>query len=486
MEPLSSQLKGPKRQETLGPTSPIQDWEVERANLLIELNKSNEKANRLEKELKKYQETHERNTSSLLREVKLKESYMEKKLKEVEEQLMAELVELQYKLDEERHGQQKEIQNLKKQHELDLEAENKKYQRRLISLQERLSAKDKEYAELFDEKENLLQQNRSREIQDTDDDDEKSFKSESVKQKELQRLLLTNNSNNNNNTDKKKSTATEERDTLSNIENSIKESKNEIEVTDLHTYSKNIQEEKFQIDELLIKEFTEKEEKEYIEHIKGLEKELVLMQKELQAHKKRLEHTLSSHDAYIRELTEKFMLEAQRSEMTNQAQLQNLQSEHTEMMHEIREQHETEREVWQIQHTTLIDEMRRTLIFEKEDALSELNKEWKERIKDLKASMSKDSMQIQAHWEAKLNEVKSKSVSQISRLQGEMEVIKDRLGHEIQRRKRYQSNLDEVTEMNKLIDGKLRKYQSKYNELFKQRAIYEKETMMVTKLNITK
>lgn len=58
-------------------------------------------------------------------------------------------------MDEEKVLRQEEIQTIRNQHELALESEDKKYQRRLTALQERLNAKDREYAELFEkEKEN--------------------------------------------------------------------------------------------------------------------------------------------------------------------------------------------------------------------------------------------------------------------------------------------------------------------------------------------
>lgn len=57
---------------------------------------------------------------------------------------------MQRTLDEERSSFQEQLRNLKSQHEAAFEAEEKKYQRRLTSLQERLNAKDKEYAEIFE------------------------------------------------------------------------------------------------------------------------------------------------------------------------------------------------------------------------------------------------------------------------------------------------------------------------------------------------
>ena len=226
---------------------------------------------------------------------------------------------------------------------------------------------------------------------------------------------------------------------------------------------------------LTLKE-SKQQNQEYIRQIEELQTSLSAAQQQ----KKRFDQTVSSQDAHIKELTEKFMSEAQRTEMTNQAQFQNLQSEHIELMRELREQHETEKEVWEIQQTALIDEIRRDLTFEKDEALRELGREWKDKSEDLHASMSKDAMEIQAHWENKLEEAKSGSLLKVSRLQGEIEVVKDRLGREISRRKQNQALLTEALDKNKLLDDALKKYQTKCHDLSKQRTITEKEIQIVS------
>lgn len=199
-----------------------------------------------------------------------------------------------------------------------------------------------------------------------------------------------------------------------------------------------------------------------------MKNDLAASNKQAQLHKKRLDQIESGHDAHIRELTEKFMSEIQQSQMSNHAQLQNLQSENADIIRELREQYETEKEVWQIQQSTSMDELRRELQAEKEEAIRQLNREWKEKSEDLEASMSKDAMEIQAHWEAKLTEAKSKYDSKTSRLQGEMEVVKDRLGKEIQRRKLNQALLSDATEKNDALETKLEKLKMDHANLLKK------------------
>ncbi|GAN07634.1 hypothetical protein MAM1_0169d07136 [Mucor ambiguus] len=414
--------KPPKRQETLGPTSPIQDWEVERATILADRKESREKAERLEKKLELDRQTYEKNTASLLRENKLKEAFLEKRIKDVQEQLMEELVQVQRTLDEERSSFQEQLRNLKSQHEAAFEAEEKKYQRRLTSLQERLNAKDKEYAEIFEKE----QHNTTTE---SNVEKEKIIESLNIQiaknQEEMAKLRESNSESENENDDE---------DTPRKQATSTSPSE---EYQQLESLYKSLQE-KFETTELALND-CKQENQDYLRQIGELKTSLSAAQQQ----KKRIDQVVSSQDAHIKELTEKFMSEAQRTEMTNQAQFQNLQSEHTELMRELREQHETEKEVWQIEQTAMIDEIRRELNFEKEEALRELGREWKEKSEDLHASMSKDAMEIQAHWESKLEEAKSGSLLKVSRLQGEIAVVKDRLGREITRRKQNQALLEE-------------------------------------------
>ncbi|KAK4518981.1 U2 snRNP complex subunit [Mucor velutinosus] len=454
--------KPPKRQVTLGPTSPIQDWEVERATILADRKESCEKAERLEKKLELDRQTYEKNTASLLRENKLKETFLEKRIKDVQEQLMEELVLVQRTLDEERSSFQEQLRSLKSQHEAAFEAEEKKYQRRLTSLQERLNAKDKEYAEIFEKEQHSS-------TAESDVEKEKIIESLNIQiaknQEEMAKLRESNPESEIENDDDDDDGTPEKQ-----AETSTSSSK---EYQQLESLYKSLQE-KFEATELVLKDCKQENE----DHLRKID-ELKTSLSAAQQQRKRIDQVVSSQNDHIKELTEKFMSEVRQTEMTNQAQFQNLQSEHTELMRELREQHETEKEVWQIEQTTLIDEMRRELNFEKEEALRELGREWKEKSEDLHASMSKDAMEIQAHWESKLQEAKSGSLLKVSRLQGEIAVVKDRLGREITRRKQNQALLEEAINKNKLLDESLRKYQSKCHDLLNRRTTTEKEIQIL-------
>lgn len=98
-------------------------------------------------------------------------------------------MQVQRNLDDERLSFQEQIRSLKSQHELAFESEEKKYQRRLTSLQERLNAKDKEYAEIFEKE----QQNST---SDTSVEKEKVIESLNIQiaknEKEMAKLRESN------------------------------------------------------------------------------------------------------------------------------------------------------------------------------------------------------------------------------------------------------------------------------------------------------
>jgi hypothetical protein len=70
-------------------------------------------------------------------------------------------LELQHQLNNEGTSHQEAIQTLKQHHDSILDAEDKKHQRRIVSLQDRLKAKDTEYTELLGkQEENKIEENQ--------------------------------------------------------------------------------------------------------------------------------------------------------------------------------------------------------------------------------------------------------------------------------------------------------------------------------------
>ncbi|KAI9311263.1 hypothetical protein BX666DRAFT_1837119, partial [Dichotomocladium elegans] len=134
----------PERKTTLGPTSPIHDWEVEHLKLVQENAEFRERAERLEKKIQHDRVTYERNTSSLLHEVKMKEDLMEKRVQDVERQMMEQIQELQRRLLAQQHEHEDEVADIKARFDQTLLAEQRKNERRLAALQVRYKEKDQQ------------------------------------------------------------------------------------------------------------------------------------------------------------------------------------------------------------------------------------------------------------------------------------------------------------------------------------------------------
>jgi hypothetical protein len=114
-----------------------------------------------------------------------------------------------------------------------------------------------------------------------------------------------------------------------------------------------------------------------------------------------------------------------------------------------------------IEKKDALDHAARQAHIDKEEALRVQNREWKDKFDDLQASMSKDASEIQTHWEKKLEEQKAKSQTQVAHLQGEMGVVKERLGHEIDRRKQNQASLVDTINLCELFKERSTKYENK-------------------------
>ncbi|KAL0083301.1 hypothetical protein F4703DRAFT_1103239 [Phycomyces blakesleeanus] len=80
-----------KRSMTLGPSEPVHDWEVERATVLIECREYRERMEVLERKVEQDQIIYEKNTASLIREVKMKETLLERRLEDTENRLLVQV-----------------------------------------------------------------------------------------------------------------------------------------------------------------------------------------------------------------------------------------------------------------------------------------------------------------------------------------------------------------------------------------------------------
>lgn len=143
----------------------------------------------------------------------------------------------------------------------------------------------------------------------------------------------------------------------------------------------------------------------------------------------------------LQRLRELFFKESQHQAMQHEARVENLRSEYEDLLKEANNQLETERAVWRIEQQSAVEEAARVEREKMEANMEQERNEWRNKLLDAETSMSKDATAIQAHWQTKVNEAENSKQTELERLKGEMEVVKDRLGKEIQRRKQMQAKL---------------------------------------------
>ncbi|KAI7881160.1 hypothetical protein K492DRAFT_236806 [Lichtheimia hyalospora FSU 10163] len=352
-----------QRTMTLGPSAPIHDWEVEKVTLMQECKDYRERAEGLEKTIQQDRATYERNTSSLLREVKMKESLLEKRVQDVERQLMEQVQDLQRQMVAQQQEHEDAMQEQKARYEQTLAAEQKKHERRLGAMQDRLreattnveepTSATSEYHHHHhhhhDELESLRQElARERSLRTQE-------KREWQLRFEYQSKSGTSSSNNN--------------------------------VTSPTTPSSAVE------------------------------------------------------TSELQRLRELFFKESQHQAMQHEARVENLRSEYEDLLKEANNQLETERAVWRIEQQSAVEEAARVERGKMEAKMEQERNEWRNKLLDAETSMSKDATVIQTHWQTKVNEAESSKQTELERLKGEMEVVKDRLGKEIQRRKQMQAKL---------------------------------------------
>lgn len=148
-------------------------------------------------------------------------------------------------------------------------------------------------------------------------------------------------------------------------------------------------------------------------------------------------------------MKDRFLLESQQVAMQHEARVQNLVSEHQHMIQEMKDEHENEVEVLRIEHQAALAEREREYEENLEHAIASCEQQWQQKVNDLEASMSKDQLAIRKHWETRVEKAASARQAEHERLQGELQVVKDRLGREIERRRGIQATLDRAVEEHK-------------------------------------
>ncbi|KAI8096634.1 uncharacterized protein BX664DRAFT_324494, partial [Halteromyces radiatus] len=382
MDIATRKKQGVERQTTFGPSAPIDEWELEKATILREAKENKERAERLQQKLEQDQLTYEKNTSSLLKEVKLKELTWEKRRQEMDENWMNQVLELQRQLEKENDEHQENLRSIKAQMEATLQAEQKKNDRRVANLHSRLEAKEKILQQY------LEQQSTSPITPSASTLDNPSISSPVTPSNDTQHIRK--------------------------LERQLVQQKQQYEQLQ-------------QRYDMILSSIESPSSTSYTTMIAD--------------HNKKIQALTDAHVQEQQRLRDNFMNENSALTMHMEARLQNLQNEYEDTLRETREQFATEKEVWRIEQQAKMDHALREMEEKHMDQKNELDRQWRNKLRDMEASLSKDGTAIQAHWQSKLQSLEEQHQKDMTRLRGELDVVKERLGNDIERRHQVQARL---------------------------------------------
>ncbi|KAI8150266.1 hypothetical protein BJV82DRAFT_586520 [Fennellomyces sp. T-0311] len=423
-----------ERSNTLGPMAAIQEWELERAMALSQLQQYRERVHWLETKAEQDKKLYDKHRMSLLREVRLKEMIAEKRVQDIEERYLEQIQDLQIQLDEEKRERQDEVQELRQHYDKMLQSEQTKHERRICGFQQRLSAKETEYARL----QKNLRQTQSAPTSPTTPDTPIHSDCDSVATEEdmrdtplrlMQEKLFKLQASHD-----KAQIAWEQKWTKQQQAFQEERSSYTARIKDLEDKLLG-QQDPLQL-ERLQKEYQKGAQRVYEERLRNIE----------QAYAAKSKLTMESYRGDLQQMQDRFMHETREMAMHFEAQRENQASEHKQLLTEIKEHHDNELEVFRIEHQAAIDELETQLEHEKQDALNKCEQEWKDKLSDIEASMSDDARQTQKHWESRVASAAVTRQAEFTRLTGELEVLKDRLGREIERRRDIEMQLAKSTE----------------------------------------
>ncbi|KAL0094554.1 hypothetical protein F4703DRAFT_1819425 [Phycomyces blakesleeanus] len=429
-------------------TDMIQEWEIDQAKLLRRLSEFTQQVSSLNNTLEEERRQFEKTKTSLLRELKIKDVTFDKKYQQTQEDFEQQIQELKHQLKKEQQEHQDDIQEWKSRHDVTLKTERTNNARRIYGFQERLSAKETEYAQL----QNHLRQTQSEpsspvgvgfseiskddrilyledtiahmrkehaaerkaweaqlEMQETHSHHSHQSHHRQQQQQQQQRLDSTFNDN----------------DTATSI--AIAASREISPPQSLESPFLNI--------------FSKKKKTLSLTGISSHEttrlNELTRQLKE--AHAKKTDQMMLNFENEINRLKDLFINESRRVSMQHEARIQNLVAEHDQTIKDMVEEHSNAKEILKIEHQNQQEEFVEAQNQRLQRALRETEETWEERLKVANMSMSKDASEIQAHWETKRELMVAAHREEIERCRNELEVIKYRLRMAVEKLKESQS-----------------------------------------------
>ncbi|CAO3616919.1 unnamed protein product [Cunninghamella echinulata] len=464
-----------ERQTTFGPSAPIDEWELEKAT--VKYISFFQRAERLQQQLEGDRRKFERNTSKLLKEVKLKEATWEKHRQETDERWMKQL---QQQLEDERLNHEETVKDMKQHISQALVAEQEKHDRRVANLHERLALKEKLL-------EKYLNSENASSSPSIHTDALPSPMTPSILQQQ-QSSEYTNNNNNNNNNDymENKSPIKFNNNTFNNsnkvqlLQRQLKEEKEKYKLlekkyesisytanTDTNTTTSlsSLPPSSSPLPSPITPTFsTSLSSPSSANNNSEMGHEAIEME-----YKKKIQSLIDSHNEEKKRLQSYFMNENSTLTMQSEAKLQNLQNEYEDIIREMKDQFNSEKEVWRIEQQTQLDELKRQLDEQYLDQQRESDTVWRNKIKDIETSLSQDGLAIQSHWEAKIDLLTSEHEKELLRLRGELDVVKSRLGKDIDRRHLVEKKLKDLEIIYQQQSQAYTKQQDQLNSFIQQR-----------------
>ncbi|KAI9259587.1 hypothetical protein BDA99DRAFT_513615 [Phascolomyces articulosus] len=419
---------------TLYPMAGIQEWELERAMALSQLQQHRERANNLEQKIEEDKRLYDKHRMSLINEIKLKEVLNEKRIQNMEKHYLEHIQILHKQLDQERQERKIEAKDIHQRYESMIQNEQKKHERRICSFQQRLSAKDYEYAKLQKD----IRLTQSPPISPRTPDTPIHSDCDSVATDESNSTLTLISSSTNTTPVR----LLQEKVFKLQVHQDELEKNHQIELEKQKlVFDKECSylQQKIQDLESLLKEQQEPQQQQWLERLqkeyqKGAQKVYQeRLQQIEQTFNEKHKLTMESYRGDLAQMKERFIHETQQLTMHQEAHCQNLVSEHEHTLTEMKEQHDNEMEVLRIEHQAALADLEFYMKREKQDALYDCEQTWKTKLQDVRTAMSDDAIKVQKYWDNRIEEAASARETEFTHLVGELEVVKDRLGREIEK-----------------------------------------------------
>ncbi|KAI9321614.1 hypothetical protein BX666DRAFT_1903957 [Dichotomocladium elegans] len=393
-----------QRTNTLSSTTAIQDWERERVLMIAQLQQFREQMDYVEKKAAADKETYYQQRTSLLKQIKLKDTQLEKRMLSIQAEHESQIKLLEKQREQDKQEYQDALDDLRSRYERILQTEQQKHQRRISGFEQRLTAKQQD---------NYARQTQSAPSSPTrshydvmgSNDPEEAINS---LRKRLTDLQI--------NYDQEKRTWQTEKEKL------LKRctSRRAIEAYDDDAAAAAT---------ATTTDESKRIQKAYIQGAQAFYEERV---RKLEANTKiKIDALTAKHQAEMDEVKQRFLREAQEVAMHTEARIHNLVSEHEQVIAELRE----EQDVLIIEHQAAMDELVITCRNAQDEAVAACEQHWQTKLADMRASMSADAVTLQAHWEGRVAEAMAAREAEFLRLMGEIGVLRGRLDKEITRRR---------------------------------------------------